>query len=300
VAPRTSAAYVSEWDTDANDIRTTSATAAARPTPNVDVRLDLYHRLARYEPRNATPDRRESTGGAVTLWTMFGVGWALSGTVGASDLHQQGSDLIGTYRASLSSPGRYPVTGSVAYARYPLDATAVLINREVYLDEWSASASWTPAQGWTVAGGGGTALFIGRALDTENRRVNGNLHVARRISRPFTLGFGVRFFGFERDLNEGYFDPDVYALAEWTARWLREWRHWSLNAEVAPGSQQVGSEGKPSGSFRGSGSVAYVLSPGRRIVLSGLFANTGLNQIAPGATADYRYRAVSLAGQWVF
>jgi hypothetical protein len=35
-------------------------------------------------------------------------------------------------------------------------------------------------------------------------------------------------------------------------------------------------------------------------VLTGTFANTGLTQIAPDAGADYRYRAVSIAGQWVF
>ena len=300
VAPRTSASYLNEWDTDGNDIRTTSATAAVRPLASVEVRVDAYHRQARYEPEAATRDEREATGGALTLWTMFGVGWALSGTVGATELHQEDSEPIGTYRASLSSPGRYPVTANVSYARYPLDATAVLIDREVYLEEWSASTRWTPAQGWTVAGGGGTALFIGRESGDENRRVNGNLSIARRISRPITLGVGARFFEFDRDLDEGYFDPDFYGLAEVTARWLREWRHWSLNAELAPGMQQVRSNGDPGGSFRGAGSVAYVLSPGRRIVLSGTFANTGLAQIAPGADADYRYRALGIAGQWAF
>jgi tetratricopeptide (TPR) repeat protein len=300
VAPRTSASYLDEWDTDGNDIRTTSATAAVRPLPNVDVRLDLYHRFTAYEPDVGTSAELSSNGGALTLWTMFGVGWALSGTAGASVLDQADTDPIPTWRASLSSPGRYPITAHVSYAHYALDATTVLINREVYLDEWSASASWAPAQGWTIGGSGGTALFTGRASGEENRRLNGSLSVARRLSRPFTLGFGVRFFGFDRDLNEGYFDPDFYGLAEMTTRWLREWRHWSLHAELAPGMQQVRSNGDPSGSIRGSGSVAYVLSPGRRIVLSGLFANTGLNQIAPGADADYRYRALSIAGQWVF
>jgi tetratricopeptide (TPR) repeat protein len=300
VAPRTSASYVNEWDTDGNDIRTASATAAVRPLASVDVRLDVYHRLSGYEPQGATLSERSSTGGALTLWTQLEPGWALSGTAGLSQSDAIEVDPIPTWRASLSSPGRYPVTANVSYAHYALDATTVLIQNEVYLDEWSASGSWAPAQGWTVGAGGGTALFTGRVSGEENRRVNGSATIARRISRPVTLGVGARFFGFDRDLNEGYFDPDFYGLAELTARWLREWRHWSLNAELAPGMQQVRSDGDPSGSFRGSGSVAYVLSPGRRIVLSGMFANTGLSQIAPGAGADYRYRALSIAGQWVF
>jgi tetratricopeptide (TPR) repeat protein len=300
VAPRTSASYVDEWDTDGNGIRTTSASAAVRPGASVEVRADLYHRLSEYEPDVGTRQERTADGGALTLWTLLEPGWAFSGTLGTSVSDAEDADPIPTYRASVSSPGYYPVTASVSYAHYALDATAVLINRQVYLDEWSASAGWTPAQGWSVGAGGGTALFTGRVSGEENRRVNGVLTVARRVSRPITLGMGVRFFGFDRDLNEGYFDPDFYGLAEVTARWLREWRHWSLNAEIAPGAQQVRSDGEPSGSVRGAGSVAYVISPGRRIVVSGTFANTGLSQIAPGAGADYRYRALSIAGQWVF
>jgi tetratricopeptide (TPR) repeat protein len=302
VAPRASGTYVNEWDTDGNDMHTTSGGGAVRPAASVEVRMDLYHRVALYEPQ---PDaavglRGQTSGGALTLWTMLGVGWGLSGTAGASVPQVRDEEPIPTWRASLSSPGRYPIRGNLSYAHYALDATAILIEREVYLDEFSASASWRPARGWTVAGGGGTALFTGRASGEENRRLNGNLSIARQVSRPISLGVGARVFGFDRDLNEGYFDPDFYGLGEVTARWLRESRHWSVDAELAPGMQQVRSSGQPTGSFRGSGSVAYILSPGRRIVLTGLFANAGISGIAPGADADYRYRALSVAGQWVF
>ncbi|HEU0298668.1 MAG TPA: hypothetical protein VFR37_04420 [Longimicrobium sp.] len=46
--------------------------------------------------------------------------------------------------------------------------------------------------------------------------------------------------------------------------------------------------------------MAYTLSPGRRIELGGIFANSGLSQLTPGAGADYRYRALSLTGLWTF
>ncbi len=297
-APRTSASYVNEWDSDGSDIRTTSASGAARPFASMEVRLDLYRRLAIYEPAGADDLEEAATGGALTLWGMLEPGWALSGAVGTSDVG--GDEMLPMYRASLSSPGRYPVRTSVSLGRYPLDASALLIRSQVYVDELSASTNWTPARGWTVAADGGTALFTGNVSGEENRRVNANLAVARRISQPITLGVSGRFFGFDRDLNEGYFDPDFYGLAEVTARWLREWRHWSLNAELAPGMQQVRSNGEPSGSFRGSGSVAYNLSPGRQIMLNGIFANSGLSQLSPGAGADYKYRAVSVTGTWTF
>jgi tetratricopeptide (TPR) repeat protein len=298
VAPRVSASYVSEWDSDGNDIRTASATAAARPAAGTELRLDLYRRDASLD--DVDDSGFAAQGGALTLWTQLGVGWSVSGTVGASDL--EGADeLIPTWRASLSAPGRNRVTGGLSYAHQALDATSLLIDREVYVDELGANVGWAPAQGWTLSAGAGTALFSSRVSDEENRRINGSLAVARRISAPLTIGLGVRSFGFERDLTDGYFDPDFYGLAELTARWLREWRHWSVNAEVAPGVQQVRSDGDPSGSLRGGGSVAYVVAPGRRIVLAGAFANTGLNQLSPeAAAADYRYRAVSLSGFWTF
>ena len=297
-APRTSAAYLTEWDSDGNDIRTVSASGAFRPSPSVELRLDAYRRLATLDP---DPTEWSSNGAALTLWTQVEPGWALSGTVGTSLYDLDDVDPIPTWRLSLSTPGRYRLTASAGYAHYALDGSAALISHEVYLDELSASASWAPAQGLTVSGGGGTALFTGRESGTENGRTNASLAVARRISGPFTLGLGVRAFGFEKDVNEGYFDPDFYGLVEVTARWLREWRHWSLNAEAAPGVQQVRSDGELNGSLRGSGSVAYVLSPGRRLVLSGIFANSGLSQLSPNAgAADYRYRAVSLSGLWTF
>jgi tetratricopeptide (TPR) repeat protein len=300
VAPRASASFVNEWDTDKNDIRTTSASGAVRPATSVEVRMDLYHRDAAIRPEGGTDEERRSDGGAVTLWTMLEPGWALSGTVGASVPDSSGSDPIPTWRAAVSTPRRYPVNGSVSYAHYALDPTATLIQREVFLDEWSGAASWKPSQVWTVAGAAGTALFTGRVSGEENRRVNGSLSVARRISTPITLGVGTRVFGFERDLSDGYFDPDFYGLAELTALWLREWRHWSLSAELAPGVQQVRSDGEPSGSFRGGGTVAYQLAPGRRIELNGIFANSGISQLSPSGGAEYKYRAVSISGAWTF
>jgi tetratricopeptide (TPR) repeat protein len=299
VSPRASGSYVSEWDSDGNEIGTTSVSAASRPLgPSAELRLDLYRRLATDE---SSPAEWSSIGVAGTAVLQVEPGWNVSGTLGTSSYDLDDVDPIPTYRLGVSSPRRNPVRASVGYAHYALDGTALLIQREVYLDELSVGASWTPARRWTVSGNAGTAQFTGRESGEENRRVNGSLAVARRVTGPLTLGVSVRSFGFERDLSDGYFDPDFYGLAELTARWLREWRHWHVNAEVAPGMQQVRSDGDPSGSFRGEGSLAYVLSPGRQIVLTGVFANAGISQLSPGGdSADYRYRAVSLSGYWTF
>lgn len=298
-APRVSAAYVQEWDSDSNDIATVSVSAAARPiTPNTELRLDLYRRVTTL---GSDPAEWSSIGAAGTLWVQAEPGWAFTGTVGTTLYDLDDVDPIPTYRLGVSSPGRYRVTANAGYAHYALDGTALLIQREVYLDEFYGGISWAAAQRWTLSFGLGTANFTGRESGEENRRVNSSLAVAWRVTGPFTLGLSSRAFGFERDLNDGYFDPELYSLGELTARYLRDWRHWSVNAEVASGTERIGTDGELSGSFRGAGSLAYVLSPGRRVVLSGVFANTGLNQLSPGAGgADYRYRAVSLSGFWTF
>lgn len=310
VAPRASASHTREWDSDGNDINTTALTASARPLgPGAELRLDLYRRLAGLESLAADSageespfvDERTSHGVAGTLWVQLEPGWAVSGTVGTTLYDVDDVDPIPTYRLGVSSPGRYPVTLNAGYAHYALDGTALLIDRQVYLDELSGGISWTPARRWTLSFGAGTAEFTGRESGQENRRANASLAVAWRVSGPITLGLSSRAFGFERDLNDGYFDPDLYSLAEYTARYLREWRHWSVNLEVAPGAQRIGSDGDFTGSFRGAGNLAYVVSPGRRIVLNGVFSNTGLTQLSPGAGAGgYRYRAVSVSGFWTF
>lgn len=300
VAPRVSASYVSERDSDGNEIGTVSASSAIRPAgPRTELRVDVYRRVA---TDDADPAEWRSLGVAGTLWLQAEPGWALTGTVGTSLYDADDVDPLPTYRLGLSSPGRYRVTANAGYARYALDGSASLIRNEVYLDELSAGLGWAPAQGWTLSAGAGAASFRSREGEGDaNRRMNGSLAVARRVAPPLTVGLGFRAFGFERDETLGYFDPDFYGLAELTARWLREWRHWSVSAEVAPGVQQVRSDGDPSGSFRGTGSLAYQLSPGRRIVLSGVFANSGLSQLSASAdAADYRYRAVSVSGVWTF
>jgi tetratricopeptide (TPR) repeat protein len=309
VAPRVNAGYVAEWDSDGNDIATTSASYAARPLgPRAEVRLDLYRRLASLETRvdsagESLPsvDEGASVGAAGTLWLQAEPGWGFTGTLGTTLYDTDDADPIPTYRLGVSSPGHYRVTANAGYAHYALDGTAPLIENEVYVDEFSGSLGWTPARRWTVSFGMGAAEFTSRESGQENWRANALLAVAWRVSRPLTLGITSRAFGFTDDLDDGYFDPDLYSLVEYTARWLREWRHLSVNVEVAPGTQQVGSESRRTGSFRGAGNVAYVLSPGRRIVLGGVFANSGINQLSADAgDAGYRYRAVSLSGFWTF
>jgi hypothetical protein len=42
------------------------------------------------------------------------------------------------------------------------------------------------------------------------------LGASRRIGRFYSLGVSVRGFSFEKNLSDGYFDPDFYGVSEVT------------------------------------------------------------------------------------
>jgi len=297
--PRIAPAVSYETDSDGNRISTLSAGAAFRPDPHVELRADAYLRDARQEG-SAVPDGT-ARGGTLTLRTQLEPGWTLTGGGGLSQTDRAGEDVRASWRGAISSPGRYPLTATVAYAHTPLDATALLIQREVDVDELNLALQLVPAQGWVVSAGGGGADFHGGVSGETNRRTNGNVAVTRKFARFFTLGAAGRAFGFDRDLSDGYFDPDLYWIGEALGRFGREWRRWGISAEVAPGVQQVGEGGERSATLRTTGGVTLTVAPGRSIGLSAAYANAGLQRLSPtDAGGGYRYTAFNLSGSWAF
>jgi tetratricopeptide (TPR) repeat protein len=295
IAP--SASY--ESDSDGNRISTFATGVAFRPDPRVELRADAYLRDARLEDSDV-PDG-SAQGGSLTLRTHLEPGWWLAAGGGLTQTDREGEDARASWRGSISTPGRYPLTATLSYAHTPMDATALLIQREVDVDEVNLALQLVPAQGWVIAAGGGGADFHGEVSGETNRRTNGNVAITRRFARFFTLGAAGRVFGFEQDLSDGYFDPDLYWIGEALGRFGREWRKWGLTAEVAPGVQQVGEDGERSATIRTTGGITYTVAPGRSFGVSGAYANAGLQRLSPtDAGSGYRYYAVSVSGSWAF
>ena len=298
--PRFAPAASYESDSDGNRIATFSAGAAFRPDPRVELRADAYLRNTRLENDPTVPDAT-ARGGALTLRTQLEPGWTLTGGAGISGTDRAGDEARASWRGAIASPGRYPFTATLAYSHTPLDATALLIQRDVEVDELNLSLNLAPAQGWSISAGGGGADFHGGVSGQTNRRTNANLAITRRFARFFTLGAAGRTFGFDRNLNDGYFDPDLYWIGEALGRVGREWRRWGITAEVAPGVQQVGEGGERSATIRTTGGVTLTVAPGRSIGLSAAYANAGLQRLSPTDTGGgYRYTAFSLSGSWAF
>ncbi|MEQ1858089.1 MAG: hypothetical protein ABL963_16670, partial [Longimicrobiales bacterium] len=109
----------------------------------------------------------------------------------------------------------------------------------------------------------------------------------------------MRGFSYEKNLTDGYFDPDFYGIAEATAQWLYRPGAWSFLAELAPGVQQVQSYGDPGTSLRSSLRTAYSFGPGRELSLSFGYSSAGLASFATG-TDSYSYTAFILGSSWAF
>ncbi|MFL5542967.1 MAG: hypothetical protein ACJ8J0_28570, partial [Longimicrobiaceae bacterium] len=297
--PSVAPAFTYETDSDGNRIATLSSGAAFRPHARLEVRADAY---VRYTRLDFTPELEGNAQGvAISLRAQFEPGWWVLGGAGVTGTDVEDADARASWRAMLSSPARYPLTASLAYAHTPLDATALLIARQVDVDELNLAATLVPAQGWAISAGGGGADFHGAVSGETNRRTNANLAITRRLARFFTLGAAGRAFGFDRNLSDGYFDPDLYWIGEALGRVGREWRRWGISAEVAPGVQQVGEGGERSATLRTTGGVTLTMAPGRSIGLSAAYAKAGLQRLSPTDTGGgYRYTAFSLSGSWAF
>jgi tetratricopeptide (TPR) repeat protein len=291
LGPRFVPSVVYESDSDENRMRTLSLSSSWYAQPRLGLRLDLYRRDAEQYALNRT-----SQGVTLAASRQFVPGWTLSGGLGGSFADGDGNDALAALRLSLASPGRYRWGGSLSYKHQALDATAVLIENGVQVGEWSLDGRGVLGSAWHARGGFSLADFTGRE---SNRRWAMNGGLKHRFTRSWSLGCGLRVFGFQKDLNDGYFDPDFYGIAEVPWEWRREQGSWSLRLEAVPGVQKVTRAGTLTGAVRASARLSYIFGPGREISLSGAYSSTGLHSFSTG-DADYRYTAVVLAAGWAY
>ncbi|MDH3428143.1 MAG: hypothetical protein OEM23_06875, partial [Gemmatimonadota bacterium] len=133
----------------------------------------------------------------------------------------------------------------------------------------------------------------------SNRRIAGTAYAVRQLSSTWSVGLFTRAFGFQKDLQDGYFDPDLYWIGEVTGQWKRSAGDWRFSVDAAPGVQQVGSGGVTSATVRAAGRIAFALGPGREIGLDARYSASGLSSFSSGAS-DYEYVSLGLAGSWAF
>lgn len=290
LSPVVSPSVVFEDDSDGNRMLSTNLSAGWHPAPRLALQADTYWR-----DLDTGGLRRYAMGATIVARYQLRPGWTISFGGGGNRTDGTGSTGFATYQLGLASPARHPATFGVSFVSSGLDATAALAEIGVKTTAATMSGRWTPTPAWRIDAAAGWARFAGTV---DNDRRNGFLSVSRRLGRMFSVGGSYRAFSFERDLTDGYFDPDFYGIGEVTGRMLHQPAPWSFLVELAPGAQQVGSGGELAATFRASTRVAYRFAPGRELSLAGGYSSTGLQSFASGS--DYRYTALILGLGWTF
>jgi tetratricopeptide (TPR) repeat protein len=293
-APRIAPSVSAEFDSDDNQLVTTSLAATAYLGRRVALTANGY--LRRAEDNRPTIGNVESRGASLGARFELSAGWKLGVAGGVTDRQVSGADAAATYSASLASPSWLPVSGSVGYSRSVLDATSVLIERGVEIDAANLGLSAQLTPGLRVETGAVVSRFRGV---TENDRLLTRLGLDARATSWLRLRPRISTFWFEKHVTEGYFNPDFYALGELGFGIDRYRGAWAFNAEVAPGAQQIGIHGDIRGALAARLGVGYSIAPGRDIGISFSMSNLGIERFEADATG-YRYQAAVVSGSWGF
>ncbi|MDH3206049.1 MAG: tetratricopeptide repeat protein [Gemmatimonadota bacterium] len=291
LAPVVRPTVVYEDDSDGNRMITTRLAGSWHPTPRLDVWGEGY-----FKDLKQGIFLRKARGGAVRGSYQLEPGWRLSAGLGGSVTDGTASPSLFEYRAGVSSPERYPFVGAIEVTSIGLNETAVLAEIGARSTDVVLTGHWTPNPEWRVDG----SLGVGEYNGTEaNGRRSGALSTSRRVGRFFSVGASVRGFSFEKNLDDGYFDPDFYGIGELTGYWLYRPGPWTLLVELAPGAEKVRSDGSWGATVRSNARAAYRLGPGREVSLAFGYSSAGLVSFASTA-ANYRYTTVVLGSSWVF
>jgi tetratricopeptide (TPR) repeat protein len=296
-APRVAPSVAAEFDSDENRLLTTALMASAYVGRRVALSAHGYIRRATDGREAVGPglDAVSSRAASLGVRADLGRGWIAGATGGLVDRGgARASDA--TWGASFALPAWWPVSAAVAYAHGVLDGTARLIERGVTTDELTATAAARLGPAVRVEAAGSLARYEG---SVTNDRVLGRLGLEIRAGSMLRIRPRVSAFTFDRRAGDGYFDPDFYGLAELGVGVERYRGAWSLTGEVAPGAQQVGSDGGIRGALALRARVGYTMAPGREIGVSVGMSNLGIERFE-AASAGYRYSAAVVSGAWRF
>lgn len=293
-APRVQPTVTTEQDSDGNAMWTAAAEGRWYATPRVQ--LTAVATLKDLEQEFAEGSlTRQSVRGMVTARTQLRPGWTVSAGLGAHVTDAEGRPTMWAGEVAVRTPDRFPVGLSIAASSSGIDETASLATRGIRTSGVTVAARWFPDRAWRVDGSVTAGSYEG---DEGNGRRAATLSASRRVGRAFTLGAGFRGFSFEKNLAEGYFDPDFYGIAELTSSWVARPLPWTVLIELAPGVQQITSDGDRGASIRSNARLGYRIGDGRELSLMFRYSSAGLATFATGADG-YSYTAVTLGLAWI-
>lgn len=282
-----------EWDAEGNRLVTAGVRGTLR-APSAGLGLHVEFRVREARERGFDEAAR-AFDGRLGLEVPIGNGWLLQGEGGLTEARARVEHSTGAVALRLDSPAGRRFGGALSLRREAQTGSVRLIGLGVVAESAKLDLWLRPASEWELT----TSLEGGTFSATEsNRRLAGSLSAMRRLGRAVSTGLSVRAYGFEKNLADGYFDPDFYGLAEIPVVWSRKFGSLALFGRAGAGVQMIGAGGPLSGAVRGRADLTRSFGPGREIGFGGGVSRTGLQNTAAGS--DYWYASVELHGSWAF
>lgn len=299
LGPRTRAVAGYESDSDGNRMTTLALSGGVRASARLEINADVYVRSSELEAAPGVD--AQARGGSVAVSVLLPGGWRLGAGAGGNDVRGAGGNGggHGTLTLHASSPARARLTAALTIARVPFDYTRPMIENDVRADEARLELGMRPGRDWTLAAAAGLARFDVRDGEQSNARVSVEATARRTLNDRLSLALETRGFGFDRDVDGGYFDPSFYGLFSARLAWRAELDRLVLDADVAPGLQRIG-EGDVRGAFHAAADLSLIVRPGRSVGLRAVYANTGLQQLSAAGETAYRYASIGLHFAWWF
>ena len=291
LAPLAAPTMAYEEDSDGNVMLTTWIRSSWHPVPRLRLHAGGY-----YKDLEQGLFARSAQGVTVAGSYQLQPGWTLLLGVGGSRNDGTRDRSLVEYQAGARSPERQRVVAALSVTSVGLTETAFLADLGGRSTEVLATARWSPALDWRVDGSVGIGKFSGTE---DNGRRSASLSTSVRVGRGISVGVSARGFSFEKNLDDGYFDPDFYGIAELTSYWLYRPGPWTVLVEVAPGVEKVRRNGDVGSSLRASARLGYTIGAGREVFVSGGYSSAGLASFAT-SSSGYSYKTFNLGSSWTF
>ncbi len=213
----------------------------------------------------------------------------LTGALGGRRLLPDGAPArsLATARASASYRVAPGAGFGIGYAHYSFDETALLITRDLDVDELSleGDVALTPS---LTAGGGASIAWLS---DDNNRRAAA-LSLTKRLAQRYTVGLFGRIMGYDAP-GAGYFAPDRFLLAEARGSWTWAVRKWESRLSAGLGLQQVGKDATAQSEWHAEARLARRFGTINEVAFGVGISNSAVSS----TTGAFRYYSAQLSAR---
>jgi tetratricopeptide (TPR) repeat protein len=211
----------------------------------------------------------------------------LSGALGARGLSSDAARdrTVGTWRASASYRFRPTAGAGLGYSHYSFDETALLLGRDLDIDEVSVDADAEIRPDLSLGLGAATGW-----LSDDNQRRSAVVALTQRVAQRFTVGLFGRALGYDQR-GVGYFTPDRFLVGEVRGSYTYGIRRWEARVSGGLGLQQVGRGATAQSEWHAELRALRRWSINNEVALSGGLSNSAESS----TTGAFRYYTAALS-----